>query len=274
MSSGRSNPLKPLIFGMLAMGLVAIGTLTIRGAISLQEQEARRQEQNRREREATQQRWHDEQAQRQAAEARRRSEAEAARLRREQEAAASLPAAASATLEKLTFDVSAGFEKMLHRAAAGDPHAQYVVGYVYFVGMDKIVQVRDSKVVAQNPIVLTALNGGMLGSRQIVSPPTFKRDQKTACSWLERAALQGHRGAQVLLAMAHLNNGQGDRKLAYQWLITCEGPPILTNELRLSNPPPAIIASMKENVRKRLTPEQVADAEKQAKSFQPKKENP
>lgn len=266
-----SNPLKPLIFGMLVMGFVALGTLTIRGAISLRAEEEARQEQNRREREATQQRWRDEQAQRQAAEARRRSEAEAARLRSEQEAAAARAAAAA---EKLTFDVSAGFEKMLHRAAAGDPHAQYLVGYVYFVGMDRIVQVRDSKVVAQNPIVLTALNGGMLGSRQIISPPTFKRDQKVASTWLERAAVQGHRGAQVLLATTHLNNGQGDRKLAYQWLLACEGPPILPNELKLSNPPPGVIASMKENVRKSLTPEQVAEAEKQAKAFQPKKETP
>lgn len=266
-----SNPLKPLIKGMFAMLFLAAAVMFIhfvRDAIDAEQRRAAASRQRIAESKRQTQAEHD------------RIQAEIARnkqalqARREQEAAAARKAAAAAAEEKLTFDVSAGFQKMLHRAAAGDPHAQYLVGYVYFVGMDRIVLVRDSKVVAQNPIVLTALNGGMLGSRQIVSPPTFKRDQKVASTWLERAAVQGHRGAQVLLAMTHLNNGQGDRKLAYQWLLACEGPPILPNELRLSNPPPAVIASMKENVRKSLTPEQVADAEKQAKAFQPKKETP
>lgn len=270
------NPLKPLIKGMLAMLFLAaafIFVFMVRSAIIEDQTRAaenrKRIEESRRQAQAEQDRIQAEIVRnKQALQARREQEAAAARA-----SAAATAATAAAAAEKPTFDVSAGFEKMLRRAAAGDPHAQYVVGYVYFVGMDRVVQVRDSKVVGHNPVVITALNGEMLGSRQLVSPPTIKRDPKVAATWLERSALQGHRGAQVLLAMTHLDNGQGDRKLAYQWLLTCEGPPILPNELRLSNPPPAVIASMKENVRQRLTPEQAAEAEKSAKDFKPKKEN-
>jgi len=265
-----SNPLKPLIKGMFAMLFVAAAVMIILFVRDAIDAEQRRVAENRQRIEESRRQAQAEQDRIQAEIARNK---QALHARREQEAAAARAAAAAAAAEKLTFDVSAGFEKTLHRAAAGDPHAQYLVGFIYFIGMDKVVQVRDSKVVVLNPVVITALNGGMLGSRQLVSPPTFKRDQKVATTWLERAALQGHRGAQVLLAMTHLNNGQGDRKLAYQWLLTCEGPPILQNELSLSNPPPSVIASMKEKVRQRLTPEQAAEAEKSAKDFKPKKEN-
>lgn len=268
-----SNPLKPLIKGMFAMLFVAATVMIILFVRDAIDAEQRRVAENRQRIEESRRQAQAEQDRIQAEIARNK---QALQARREQEAAAaraSAAATAAAAAEKPTFDVSAGFEKMLRRAAAGDPHAQYVVGYVYFVGMDRVVQVRDSKVVGHNPVVITALNGGMLGSRQLVSPPTFKRDQKVATAWLERAALQGHRGAQVLLAMTHLNDGKGDRKLAYQWLLTCEGPPILQNELSLSNPPPSVIASMKEKVRQRLTPEQAAEAEKSAKDFKPKKEN-
>lgn len=266
MSTGQSNPLKPLIFGMLVMGFVAIATLAIRGAISLREQEAERQERNRLEREATQQRWRDEQAQRQAAEARRRSEAEAARLKREREAQAAAEEA------RRPIDVSAGLEQTRRRAAEGDPHAQHLLGFIYYVGLDSIVRMREGKTVVMNPPALQALTGQDLGSRPIGPLPAFKRDLPMAMSSLERAARQGHRGAQLLLGMANLSSTHGDPGKAYLWLLTSDGPPILEKELDVTYPQASVIRSMKENVRKKLTPEQAAAAEQQAKAFQPKKE--
>jgi hypothetical protein len=93
-----------------------------------------------------------------------------------------------------------------------------------------------------------------------------------AMSSLERAARQGHRGAQLLLGMANLSSTHGDPGKAYLWLLTSEGPPILEKELAVPYPQASVIRSMKENVGKKLTPEQAAAAEQQAKAFQPKKE--
>lgn len=286
MSSGRSNPLKPLIFGMLAMGLAAIVALTIRGVISLQEQEARRQEQNRREREATQQRWRDEQAQRQAAEARRRSEAEARQLREKAADERRLAAEAAAKTEKAsreaaeaaaraeqakrrTIDVTVAFTKKLHQAQAGDPNAQHLIGYIYYLGMDRIVGTGENRLAIYNRTVITMLIGEDPEIRPLVSVPTFKQNDEVAAKWFERAALQGHRGAQTYLGIT--NAGRGKYDLAYLWMLIADGP-ALPDEINLPKAPAEVRKSMKETFRKRLTPEQAAEAEKKAKEFKAKKE--
>jgi hypothetical protein len=48
--------------------------------------------------------------------------------------------------------------------------------------------------------------------------------------------------------------------------------PALPGEINLPQAPAEVRNSMKENFRKRLTPEQVAEAEKTAKEFKAKKE--
>jgi len=49
-----------------------------------------------------------------------------------------------------------------------------------------------------------------------------------------------------------LTDIKGDDAPAYRWLLTSEGPPLIPDEVRFFNPPPASRASMKENVRRRL----------------------
>ncbi len=199
--------------------------------------------------------------------------------RRARAAAAAAPAPAAtnapanpADAKRRIVDLRAAFDKTVHRAASGDPHAQYLLGYLYLVGMDKIVQVRDAKLFIYNRLVVATLTGEDPSDIRLVSVPAFSSDRKVAEKWLERASLQGHRGAQIMLATSLLTDIKGDDAPAYRWLLTSEGPPLIPDEVRFFNPPPASRASMKENVRKRLSPEQVAEAEKMAKEFQPKKE--
>ena len=134
------------------------------------------------------------------------------------------------------------------------------------------MRVRDGKTEVIHPAALKALTGEDLGSRSIGPLPAFKRDLPTAMDAFERAARQGHRGAQLLLGVANLSNTHGDPGKAYLWLLTSEGPAILEKEIAIPYPSPAARSKMKETLRKKLTPEQAATAEQQAKAFQPKKE--
>lgn len=273
------NPLKPLIkglFGMLTVATVVLSAYFFRlGLVAEQERieasrKLARSEEERREREFKKN---------QAEERARRAKEEAAR--RAAAAPKAEPTTAQARVEasaleekKPPINLTTAFEKTLRNAAEGDPHAQYLVGFVYYVGMDKIAQVRESRLHIYNRLTVTTLTGDDLTTGRLVSVPSLSSDRVVAAKWLERAALQGHRGAQVLLAMEYLNSPRGDPKLAYQWLLTAEGPSIIPAEIKLFDPPPESRASMKQNVCKRLMPEQKAEAEKQAKNFVAKKENP
>ena len=272
------NPLKPLINGlfvMLALAGAILFVYLIR--VSLLEQEQRRietQQHNIKENERR-----NREAEKLQAEARQRREKEAAERRAQAAAAAAAPAPAATNAPANPTDAKrrivalrAAFDKTVHRAASGDPHAQYLLGYLYLVGMDKIVQVRDAKLFIYNRLMVATLTGEDPSDIRLVSVPAFSSDRKVAEKWLERASLQGHRGAQIMLATSLLTDIKGDDAPAYRWLLTSEGPPLIPDEVRFFNPPPASRASMKENVRKRLSPEQVAEAEKMAKEFQPKKE--
>ena len=272
------NPLKPLINGlfvMLALAGAILFVYLIR--VSLLEQEQRRIETQQHNIEENERR--NREAEKLQAEARQRREREAEERRAQAAAAAAAPARAAtnapanpADAKRRIVDLRAAFDKTVHRAASGDPHAQYLLGYLYLVGMDKIVQVRDAKLFIYNRLVVATLTGEDPSDIRLVSVPAFSSDRKVAEKWLERASLQGHRGAQIMLATSLLTDIKGDDAPAYRWLLTSEGPPLIPDEVRFFNPPPASRASMKENVRRRLSPEQVAEAEKMAKEFQPKKE--
>lgn len=272
------NPLKPLMKGLFVMLALAGAILLVHLArVSLLEQEQRRVETQKRYNEENERR--NREAEKLQAEARQRREREAEERRAQAAAAAAAPARAAtnapanpADAKRRIVDLRAAFDKTVHRAASGDPHAQYLLGYLYLVGMDKIVQVRDAKLFIYNRLVVTTLTGEDPSDIRLVSVPAFSSDRKVAEKWLERASLQGHRGAQIMLATSLLTDIKGDDAPAYRWLLTSEGPPLIPDEVRFFNPPPASRASMKENVRRRLSPEQVAEAEKMAKEFQPKKE--
>jgi hypothetical protein len=272
------NPLKPLMKGLFVMLALAGAILLVHLVrVSLLEQEQRRVETQKRYNEENERR--NREAEKLQAEARQRREREAEERRAQAAAAAAAPARAAtnapanpADAKRRIVDLRAAFDKTVHRAASGDPHAQYLLGYLYLVGMDKIVQVRDAKLFIYNRLVVATLTGEDPSDIRLVSVPAFSSDRKVAEKWLERASLQGHRGAQIMLATSLLTDIKGDDAPAYRWLLTSEGPPLIPDEVRFFNPPPASRASMKENVRRRLSPEQVAEAEKMAKEFQPKKE--
>ncbi|MGI9108463.1 MAG: hypothetical protein ACR2KA_00350 [Opitutales bacterium] len=263
------------LFVMLALAGAILLVHLVR--VSLLEQEQRRVETQKRYNEENERR--NREAEKLQAEARQRREREAEERRAQAAAAAAAPARAAtnapanpADAKRRIVDLRAAFDKTVHRAASGDPHAQYLLGYLYLVGMDKIVQVRDAKLFIYNRLVVATLTGEDPSDIRLVSVPAFSSDRKVAEKWLERASLQGHRGAQIMLATSLLTDIKGDDAPAYRWLLTSEGPPLIPDEVRFFNPPPASRASMKENVRRRLSPEQVAEAEKMAKEFQPKKE--
>jgi len=271
------NPLKPLIVGTFLM-LAAIGGVLFANLLRTAaiEQERRHAE--------TQKRYAEESARRQRefeqreTEARQRREKEAEQRRLAAEAATKAEkerreaAEATAKAEKAMrepIDLAAAFGRKLHQAQAGDPSAQFLIGYVYNLGMDRIVGVRDNRLTIYNRTVITKLTGEELAIKPLVSVPTFARNDEVAAKWFERAAQQGHQGAQAYLGMAKAGRGQYEQ--AFLWMLISVGPSP-HNEVDLLAPPIGVRNSMKDNYRSRLTPEQVAEAEKKAKEFKAKKE--
>jgi TPR repeat protein len=257
------NPLKTLIKGMFVMLAVAGAVFFVHLVrTSLLEQEQRRIEMQKRYAEENERR--EREFEQNKAEAAERREREAKERRQAAEAAAK-----AAAEKNRGIDLTAAFDKKLRQAEAGDPNTQFLVGFIYYVGMNRIVGMRDSRLTVFNKTVVTTLIGEELANKPLVSIPTFTRNDQLAVKWFERAAAQGHQGAQAHLGMANAN--RGNYPLAYQWMLIAAGPR-LPDELSLSTPPIGLRSSMKENFGKRLTPEQLAEAEKMAKEFQPKKE--
>lgn len=256
------NPLKPLIKGMFVMLAVAGAVFFVHLVrMSLVEQEQRRVEMQKR---------YAEENERREREFERNKAEETERREREAKDRREAAAAAKAEAEKHRgIDLTAAFEKKLRQAEAGDANTQFLVGFVYYVGMNRIVGMRDSRLTVFNKTVVTTLIGEELANKPLVSIPTFTRNDQLAVKWFERAAAQGHQGAQAHLGMANANRGNYPQ--AYQWMLIAEGPR-LPDELSLSTPPIGLRSSMKENFGKRLTPEQLAEAEKKAKEFKAKQE--
>jgi hypothetical protein len=272
-----SNPLKPLIVGTFVMLAVISGVLLVNLVrTSAIEQERRRtetqkryaEESARRQREFEQREAEAKQRREKEAEQRRLAAEAAAKAERERREAAEAAAKAEAA-KRQPIDVTAAFDRKLHQAQAGDPNAQFLVGFIYYLGMDRIVGMRDNRLTVYNRTVLTMLIGEELAIKPLVSVPTFRRNDEVATKWTERAALQGHRGAQAHLGI--VNAGRGKHDQAYLWTLISEGPS-LRGEINFPMPPAELRNSMKENFRKKLTPEQAAEAEKKAKEFKAKKE--
>ncbi len=272
-----TNPFKPLIVGTFIMLAVTTGVIFVDLVLDAKAEQERRHAE-------TQKRYAEESARRQRefeqreAEARQRREkqaeerhlaAEAAAKAEKERREAAEAAAKAEQLKRQPIDLTAAFDRKLHQAQAGDPNAQYLVGFIYYMGMDRIVGMRDNRLTVYNRTVVTMLIGEELAIKPLVSLPTFKRNDEVAAKWFERAARQGHQSAQTYLGMANAGRGKYDQ--AYLWMLICEGPR-LPDEAALPVPSVGLRTSMKENFRKRLTPEQAAEAEKTAKDFKAKKE--
>jgi hypothetical protein len=272
-----ANPFKPLIVGTFIMLAVTTGVIIVDLVLDAKAEQERRHAEN-------QKRYAEESARRQRefeqreAEARQRREKQAEERRLAAEASAKAEkerreaaeaAAKAEQAKRRPIDVTAAFTKKLHQAQAGDPNAQHLIGYIYYLGMDRIVETSGNGLAIYRRTVVTMLVGEDPEIRLLVSAPTFKRNDEVAAKWFERAALQGHRGAQTYLGIT--NAGRGKYDLAYLWMLIADGP-ALPDEINLPLPPVAARNSMKDNFRKKLTPEQVAEAEKKAKEFKAKKE--
>lgn len=272
-----ANPFKPLIVGTFIMLAMTTGVIIVDLVLDAKAEQERRHAE-------TQKRYAEESARRQRefeqreAEARQRREKQAEERRLAAEASAKAEkerreaaeaAAKAEQAKRLPIDVTAAFTKKLHQAQAGDPNAQHLIGYIYYLGMDRIVETSGNGLAIYRRTVVTMLIGEDPEIRPLVSAPTFKRNDEVAAKWFERAALQGHRGAQTYLGIT--NAGRGKYDLAYLWMLIADGP-ALPDEINLPLPPVAARNSMKDNFRKKLTPEQVAEAEKKAKEFKAKKE--
>ncbi len=272
-----ANPFKPLIVGTFIMLAVTTGVIIVDLVLDAKAEQERRHAE-------TQKRYAEESARRQRefeqreAEARQRREKQAEERRLAAEAAAKAEkerreaaeaAAKAEQVKRQPIDLTAAFTKKLHQAQAGDPNAQHLIGYIYYLGMDRIVETSGNGLALYRRTVVTMLVGEDPEISPLVSAPTLKRNDEVAAKWFERAALQGHRGAQTYLGIT--NAGRGKYDLAYLWMLIADGP-ALPDEINLPLPPVAVRNSMKENFRKKLTPEQVAEAEKKAKEFKAKKE--
>ena len=272
-----ANPFKPLIVGTFIMLAVTTGVIFVDLVLDAKAEQERRHAENqkryaeesaRRQREFEQREAEARQRREKATEERRLAAEAAAKAEKERREAAEAAAKAE-QLKRQPIDLTAAFTKKVNQAQAGDPNAQYLVGFIYYLGMDRIVGMRDNRLTVYNRTVVTMLIGEELAIKPLVSLPTFKRNDEVAAKWFERAALQGHRGAQTHLGISNAGRGKYDQ--AYLWMLISDGP-ALPGEINLPQAPAEVRNSMKENFRKRLTPEQVADAEKKAKEFKAKKE--
>ncbi len=274
-----ANPLKPLIKGMFVMLAVAAVVLFAYFArlVLIAEQE-RVAESQKRSKEIN------ERFRREMEENQR-----ATKLRREQEAARAKEAAerrakedasfAAAEAKKRPIDVGVAFGNARRSAETGSADAQNLLGVIYRLGMDQVIHLDPGTHGMQfSPHVLSALTGedlsrGAMPSIRFVSIPVIPANSQEAGRWLERAALQGHREAQATLASL-LYYTLHDPVAAYKWSLIADADPAASTEGKLDGHTPASRKLLRERLLQKLTQEQVAEAEKKAKSFVPKKEKP
>ncbi len=285
-----ANPLKPLIKGVFFMGLIAVATLA--GLWVLGEK-----------------REHDAQFARRLAENQQRIQEQAARYKAEnetrrkqieeadhrafvaREAAEAKRKAELATRRKI--DVSQRVEALRLKAEDGDPESQYLYGWLKRFGTGGLGDFNPDGTARQlRPMVAYPVLGenltGKLQEVLFVGLPEITRDETAALSWFERAALQGHDESQYEMARYHSFAGPAlDVVEAYKWYLLghtsyldSTGLPHSTRRLgedgriRHESLPSDARPYVPPGLINQLTPEQKAEAQKRAKAFVPRKENP
>lgn len=253
------DPLKPLIRGMLVMILVIAGVFAVYSLRQVVLEEQRRIEANDK---AMQEKWRQE---REAAD-----RANKARLEQQM--------ADSRAKERL-IDVGAAFGELRRKAEGGDPDAQYLLGRIYVVGMQGIfIKPREGSTgmgyVSRLVQALTGVSpiGPTAKGVRYISIPVIPANLDEGYRWYERAALQGHRQAQASLGQKFLL--RTDPSDGYYWMLLAAEPMSLPAEAKISDFTPEWLRTMQKHAKDRMTPEQVAETEKRAKAFQPKKERP
>jgi uncharacterized protein len=147
------------------------------------------------------------------------------------------------------------------RAEKGQAQAQYVLGGAYYMGTFGVRQDMSeafkwyTKAAGQGLDLAQCALGGMYQDGVSVS-----EDDKAAAAWYAKAAEQGLVAAQYSLGLMYAR-GEGvaeDNVEAYKWLmLAARGN---NRDIREADV-----------VRRKLSPEQVAEAEKRAREFKPAK---
>lgn len=223
------DPLKPLIQGMLAMILIVAAVFFVHALRQVMLEEQRRIEANDKANKAMQEKWRQE---REAAElqARRRREEAAAQSAAVAQARARDRAALDALqAKKRPMDVGAAFGRLRRKAEGGDPDAQALMGYVFLRGMNAVITVDPSTHgVTASTKHASALIGEDIGPRmfdtRFESVPILPANRAQGLQWYERAASQGHRGAQASLAAAHVGHPPS-AFLGYKWALIATKTP-------------------------------------------------
>jgi TPR repeat protein len=236
MADEHRSPLKPLIIGMLGMALTAIVTLTLHGIMTLGELQQRGYDEASRQAKE----WEDERARRIAARAK--------------------------------IDVAMAFAELRRKAGAGDPDAQFLLGSILLVGMADVIQIDPATGLRiSSSEQLEALVGKKfdeLHEQPFMNLPAVPPDQQAAQRWLERAARQGQAEAQVRLAHELENS---DPPQALRWIMIADRgwptdrPTILVGTDELRN-------ELRRRFLGTLSPEKIAEAQRQAVYFRPTKE--
>lgn len=222
------NPLKPLIQGMMVMLIVALAVLLAYGLRLIVIEEERRTEAALKANQEMQEKWRQQQT---AADQKvRRQREEAAAQAKAAEAARARDRAALDALQakKRPLDVGAAFGRLRRKAEGGDPDAQALMGFIFLLGMNNVLAVdpRTYGVTASTKHA-SALIGEDIGPRmfdtRFESIPTLPPNRIQGLQWYERAAYQGHRGAQASLAAAHV--GHPTAFIGYKWALVASKTP-------------------------------------------------
>lgn len=235
-------------------------------------EEQKRAEANEQARKAMQEKWRQErEAADRAAKARR--EQEAADVRKSTEARAKERADLEALQsKKRPMDVGAAFGRLRRKAEGGDPDAQALMGFIFLQGMQKVLAV-DSRTygVTASTKHASALLGEDIRPRlfdtRFVSIPYVPSDRPQGLYWYERAAKQGHRGAQASLAAAHM--GYATTLQGYTWALIATRTPWPDDYVSLDGHNQASVENFRFFMERENSADSKAEARRRAEAFKP-----
>ncbi len=276
MAPKQLQPLKPLILGMLAMMLVAVAVSMFEGVRQLTVEEQRRGEASKANRARQQNRVQARAADESETPIHREKKAEA--LPKVIEVSPEEQAALDALqAKKRPVDIAAAFDRLRRKAEAGDPEAQALLGFIFLHSLSKVISV-DSRTygVKTSTKHASALLGEdirpRLADTRFVSIPYVPSDRPQGLYWYERAANQGHRGAQASLAAAHM--GYATTLQGYKWALIATRGPWPDDYVSLDGHNAASVENFRFFMERENSPSSKAEARRQAEAFQPKKEKP
>lgn len=179
------------------------------------------------------------------------------------------------------------------KAANGDPESQYLWGWLCRFGLSGLGDFNPDGTARQlRPMVAYPVFGenlfGKTNDVLFVDLPVLERNEKAALSGSSAPRLQGHAEAQYELAQHRTFAGPGEDLVeAYKWYLVAktryfDSRDVVHSTRRLGDDgliryaalPPESRPYVPPGLLNSLKPAQKAEAEKRAKAFKPKKENP